>query len=80
MKPTAEHVRLMDGFKTAIGLVPDMPAQEILAIASQLIGNLVALQDHRKYTAAQVMELVANNIEIGNAEVVTAAAFGKLKL
>jgi hypothetical protein len=79
MKPTAEHLKLMDGLKAAIGLVPQMPAQEVLAIVSQLVGNLVALQDAQRYTPAQVMAMVSHNVEIGNREAVTAAAFGKFK-
>lgn len=42
-------------------------AQELLAIASQVVGMLVALQDQRIMTPAMAMEVVGANIETGNA-------------
>lgn len=44
--------------------------QVIMAITSQLVGNLVVLQDQRFMTSAEAMEIVGRNIEIGNALVV----------
>lgn len=41
---------------------------ELLAIAANMLGKLVALQDQRKMTPAQAMEIVAANIEGGNRE------------
>lgn len=76
VKPTAEHIAFMDGLKAVIGEHPDMPVEQILALASQFVGNLIALQDCRKYSAAQVMDLVKSNIEIGNTEAVKVAFDG----
>jgi hypothetical protein len=45
---------------------PDMPAQRILAIVSQFVGQLIALQDKRVMTPDQAMRVVGENIEIGN--------------
>jgi hypothetical protein len=45
---------------------PDMPAQRILAITAQFVGQLIALQDHRKITPEMAMQIVGENIEIGN--------------
>jgi hypothetical protein len=42
----------------------------MLAVASVLVGQLVALQDQRSMTAAMAMQLVAQNIEVGNREAV----------
>lgn len=42
---------------------------ELLAIASNLVGKLVALQDQRTITPADAMEVVARNVEQGNREV-----------
>ena len=54
--------------KAAIGrhqqLTPDM----MLAGASQLVGNLIALQDQRKMTPEMALALVQSNIEVGNRE------------
>lgn len=44
-------------------------ALELLAIASNMLGKLVALQDQRKVTPAQAMKVVAHNIELGNRQV-----------
>jgi hypothetical protein len=39
---------------------------ELLAIASNMLGKLVALQDQRTVSPALAMEVVAQNIEHGN--------------
>lgn len=46
-----------------------LTALELLAIASNMLGKLVALQDQRIVTPAQAMEIVAQNIEHGNKQV-----------
>lgn len=38
----------------------------ILAIASNMVGKLIALQDQTKYTPAQILHLVNQNIMEGN--------------
>ena len=43
-----------------------LPADHMLAIGSQVVGMLVALQDQRKYTPEMCMAIVAENIEEGN--------------
>ena len=43
---------------------------EILALVSNIVGKLVALQDQRKLTSEQAMEIVAQNIELGNQEAI----------
>jgi len=44
----------------------DLPALELLAVAANMLGKLIALQDQRKVTPAQAMEIVARNLEHGN--------------
>jgi len=39
---------------------------EMLAVLSNMVGKLVALQDQRKVTPDLAMEVVARNLEIGN--------------
>lgn len=41
-------------------------AVEMLAIAANVVGKLVALQDGRTITPDMAMEIVLRNIEIGN--------------
>ena len=43
---------------------------EILGVMSQMVGMIIALQDQRKMTPAQAMEIVAANIQVGNAIVI----------
>lgn len=44
-------------------------AIELLAIAANMLGKLVALQDQRTTSPAMAMEVVAKNIESGNKQV-----------
>lgn len=46
-----------------------LQAQELLAVTSHLVGQLIALQDQRVMTPAMAMQLVQSNIEQGNREV-----------
>jgi hypothetical protein len=42
---------------------------ELLAVAANMLGKLVALQDQRTVTPAMAMEVVAQNLEHGNKQV-----------
>ena len=42
---------------------------ELLAVAANMLGKLVAMQDQREVTPALAMEIVALNIEHGNKQV-----------
>lgn len=42
---------------------------ELLAVASNMLGKLVALQDQRTISPSMAMEVVAQNIEYGNKQV-----------
>lgn len=48
----------------------DLQSMEMLALMSYTVGQLVALQDQRKVTPAMAMELVASNLELGNAHAI----------
>lgn len=39
---------------------------ELLAVASQVVGSLIALQDETRLTPEHAMEIVLQNIEEGN--------------
>ncbi len=47
-----------------------LSAIDILAIAANMVGKLIALQDQRSVTPEMAMEIVGRNIELGNAQVV----------
>ena len=46
-----------------------LSALELLAVAANMLGKLVALQDQRSITPSEAMEIVAKNIEYGNQQV-----------
>ncbi|TPN11691.1 hypothetical protein [Mesorhizobium sp. B2-1-2] len=67
VQPSAEHERLRLSLCSVIRRkAPDMAAEEILAIFCQIVGQLIALQDQRRFTSDSVMALVSANIEMGN--------------
>lgn len=43
---------------------------EVLAIASNMVGKLVALQDQRTISPELAMRTVAKNLELGNQQVI----------
>lgn len=67
LRPTPDLIAAMDDMKAVIGRHEHLSASAMLAVASQFVGNLIALQDQTKVTPKMAMELVARNIEIGNA-------------
>jgi hypothetical protein len=48
----------------------DIPAEEVLAVMSYTVGQLVAMQDQRRFTPDMAMQIVANNLEAGNADAI----------
>ncbi|MGB3834438.1 MAG: hypothetical protein WA975_21540 [Mesorhizobium sp.] len=64
----AEFVKaLLNALREEFG---DLPAEEMLAVASQIVGRMVALQDQRRFTPAAVMQIVSLNIEAGNRDII----------
>jgi len=69
-KTTPEHEVAYQELAALISRHADkMSAKEVLAIAANIVGKLVAMQDQRTMTAAAAMEIVARNIELGNQQV-----------
>lgn len=50
-----------------------LDASEMMALGAYTTGQIVAMQDARKWSAAQAMEVVAKNLEEGNAQAITDA-------
>ena len=76
--PTPQQLALRDDFLAVMRKHgSELRAEDILAIASYTVGQLIALQDQRTMTPAMALEIVASNIEAGNqhaqAEVKSAA-------
>lgn len=68
VEPTTRHIECMKKLRAALD--PELTPEEMLGLVCQLVGNLVALQDQRKYSAKAVMEMVAQNIQVGNQEAI----------
>lgn len=63
-----DHKRFEAGVKAAMKEhVGGLSGEEMLAIMSQVLGQLIALQDQRTMTPDRAMSIVAVNIEAGNA-------------
>lgn len=43
-----------------------LPSEHMLAVASHMVGQMIAMQDQRRFTSSAIMELVTRNIEAGN--------------
>ena len=48
---------------------PDVSSDQMLAIAANLVGKLIAMQDPRVITPQAAMLIVVENITIGNREI-----------
>lgn len=70
--PTNEHHKALKADLDALTAkyADKMTDAEVLAIISQVVGMVIALQDQRTMTPDQAMSIVAANIEVGNQLVV----------
>lgn len=64
MQPTAADHAFLTALKEQ--MPAEMPVQRILAITAQFVGQLIALQDESKITPDMAMQIVTENIVIGN--------------
>lgn len=48
----------------------DLPAEEMLAVTCQIVGQMIAFQDQRRFTPQAVMNMVEANIEKGNQDAI----------
>jgi hypothetical protein len=70
-KPEPRHAAFRDDLIAVLRKHgDDVSAPEMLALASHMVGQLVALQDQRTMSPERAMEIVAANIETGNHEVI----------
>lgn len=69
--PPEPHEKLRTAMLAMIGAeFSDVPSEEVLAIACQIVGGMIACQDQRRFTKAAIMQIVSLNIEAGNRGVV----------
>lgn len=69
--PNEKHLKFRKALEGALREGgAELQADEILAITAHLVGQLIALQDQRKYDSEMVMALVTENIQQGNCEAI----------
>jgi hypothetical protein len=77
MKARPEHEVAFADLAALVGKHAEkMTALELLAVASNMLGKLIALQDHRVTTAEQAMRVVVLNIGVGNEQVLAMNTVG----
>ena len=72
--PSKQHEAFRDDMVAALRKHQHLPPDEMLAIASYFVGQLLAMQDQRKMTAAMGLQIVSINIEAGNQHVIAELA------
>lgn len=73
-QPTAAHQAFRDDLISVLRKHEQLRPDEMLAVASYFVGQLVAMQDQRKVTPRMAMDVVASNIEAGNQHVINELA------
>lgn len=64
--PKEEQQKFFDATIELLRQFEHLPPEQMLALACNLVGKLIALQDQTKHTNAMIMQLVTDNIELGN--------------
>lgn len=65
-QPTQRHQDFHVAVVKAMMEFTDIPNIEHVALISQLLGQMIAMQDASKYTAGMIMDIVQKNLETGN--------------
>ena len=69
VKVSAKHQQI---YKELTELImrhePESNAKEVLALAANLVGKLVAMQDQTRMTSQEALQIVTLNMETGNQE------------
>lgn len=74
IEPTAQHHAFRDDLLAALNKhAGALDASEMMALAAYTVGQIMAMQDARKWSPAAAMDLVAKNIELGNAQAISDA-------
>jgi len=69
-----EHEVLYQDLVALIGKHKHLSSAELLAVASNMLGKLVAMQDQRVLTPQKALEIVSINLEAGNRQVIESLA------
>lgn len=72
IEPTKEHQNFMNDLKGVLLRYKEkLAAAELLALCSQLVGAIIALQDREKVDVDMAFRIVEANIEHGNQEMIS---------
>lgn len=66
IEPTPEHEAARLVMIEVCRKYKNLSAPELLAIAAQLVGQLIAGQDQTKHSVGEIIDMVNANIEVGN--------------
>jgi hypothetical protein len=70
-KAKPEHQVAYDDIVALVGKhAAKLSAIEILAIAANLVGRLLAMQDHKIVSPEVAMEIVIQNLQAGNQDII----------
>lgn len=69
-QPSSEHHVAYQDLCALMNKHPDLSALELLAIAANMIGKLMAMQDQRTISSDLAMEVLIKNLELGNQQAV----------
>lgn len=70
-EPTVDHRAFRDDLLVVLNKhAGALDASDMMAIAAYTVGQIMAMQDARKWSPALAMEVVAKNIEAGNAQAI----------
>lgn len=72
MQANADHEAAFQDMCAVLKRHEHLSAAEMLAVASNFVGKLIAMQDQRTMTSERVMLIVSRNIEMGNQQAVEA--------
>ena len=73
--PTPDHEAFRDDLLAILNRhAGTLDASEMMALAAYTTGQIMAMQDARKWSPALVMQIVAKNIEAGNAQAIADAS------
>lgn len=74
IEPTALHRAFRDDVLALLDKhAGALDASEMMALAAYTVGQIMAMQDARKWSPGRAMALVAKNIELGNAQAISEA-------
>lgn len=71
VEPSDQHCKMQEELINLLErFAPDVTDIAALAIASNLVGKVLALQDHSKHTQVELMATIARNVRAGHAEAI----------